>query len=268
MQRTVYAPRLLVVIVAVVVVAVALSACEHERAAVDSGFAPSFSTPSTSFQTSYAPRSGSVDRVRVDADLVVRPDRICIPVQIYANADENGLAMTLVEDASNKLKAAAGDGVTLRIDDIDARSDRTKTGARSTVSMRGVVETDLPEADAWVRAKKVSALHRVLVEQATLDDGVSSGRDVDDKGKPFAHVVVGTPEPGVKDIEVHRPWLLTAWSTRARALAQAAAPEGGALELTGCVPPQQVVVVGGTLEKVGLSLPVQCTFTVKKPGSP
>src|SRR6185369_463437 len=99
--------------------------------------APSFSTSGdTSFQTSYVSRSGpsSVSRVSVDADVVVRPDRVCIPVQVYASAADADTAMSLVKAASDKL-AAAG---TLRVDDIDARSDRVAEAAlRSTVSMRG-----------------------------------------------------------------------------------------------------------------------------------
>ena len=233
-------------------------ACASERAAEIS--APSFSTPSESFQTSYVSRGpSSVQRVQVNADLVVRPDTLCVPIWIYAAADQNGAAMTLVEDAATKLRAAAGEGVTLRIDDIDAHSDRTKVGARTSVSMRGVIETDLPEADAWIRAKKVAALHRVLVEQVTLE---ASKRD--DDGPPAVHVVVGQPEPGLRDVEAHRGKLLAGWAERTKALAGIATAEGGALELLSCTPPAQVVVVGGTLEKIGLTLPVSCTFEVRR----
>jgi hypothetical protein len=57
---------------------------------------------------------------------------------------------------------------------------------------------------------------------------------------------------------------LASWTERAKALAVAATIDGAVLELLGCVPPAQVQVVGGTLEKVGLSLPVSCTFQVRR----
>jgi hypothetical protein len=217
--------------------------------------APSFSTPDSSFQTSYVGRGSSyVSRVQVNADLVVRPDSVCVPIQVTASANDDATAMALVQEAT---RALAVGGASLRIDDIDAHSDRTDEGARSTVTLRGVVETDLPEGDAWERARKVGALHRALAEKVTLRKPAKLKDD-----EPWAHIGIGNAEPGVKDLEKHRPQLLASWSERARALAAAATAEGQGLELTGCVPPAQVQIVGGTLEKVGLALPVTCTFRV------
>lgn len=255
---------------ALVVLAFPLAAaCATERLGSEGPSAPSFSTPSASFQTSYVSRGSTfVDRVHVNADLVVRPDRVCVPVQLTASAADPASAMKLVEDAAEALRAAGGPAVLLRVDDIDARSDRVGAGdkatVRSSVSMRGVVETALATegagADPWTRARKVAQLHRAVVERSTPPDGNRSAKE----GDATLVVGVGNPEPGVADIEQHRAKLLASWTERARALATAATFDGATLELLGCVPPAQVQVVGGTLEKVGLSLPVSCTFQVRK----
>ncbi len=244
---------------------VLLSACATTERHGDSvPSAPSFSTPSTSFQTSYLSRGSTfVERVHVNADLVVRPDRICVPVQLHATAADPTTAMRLVEDAAAGLKTASG--AMVRVDDIDARSDRRGTGADekvvSTVVMKGVVEIELTDDDPWARAKKVAALHRAVVERATPN---TPPKEQPKEGEPTLHVAVGNPEPGVRDVEQHRAKLLASWTERAKALATAATFDGATLELLGCVPPAQVQVVGGTLEKVGLSLPVNCTFQVRK----
>jgi hypothetical protein len=240
------------------IVVVVASGCATEHAASVPSMS-SFSTPSTSFQTSYAGRGSSfVDVVRVEADLVVRPDTVCVPVEISAVAKEDAVAMSLVEDAAKALPLSGG---RLRIDDIDASSERTADGARSKVLMRGVVEIALPDATPWERARLVGALHRSLAEKVTIADG-SKAYDDD---KPEAHVAIGNPQLGVKDLEQHRPKLLSSWSERAKALATSVVTQGENLELQGCVPPTSVQIVpGGTLEKVGLTLPVNCTFRVKR----
>lgn len=240
-----------------------------ERHADSTPSAPSFSTPSASFQTSYVSRGSTfVERVHVNADLVVRPDRVCVPVQIHAVAADPAGAMKLAEDAAAALRTSSQ--AALRVDDIDARSDRVGAGdearIESSVTMKGVVEIELADAaeDPWARAKRVAALHRAVVEKATPPEEWSKITGARKPGEAAVHVGVGNPEPGVRDVEQHRPKLLASWSERARALATAATFDGATLELLGCVPPAQVQVVGGTLEKVGLSLPVQCTFQVRK----
>jgi hypothetical protein len=245
---------------------VLVSACATTETHSAMPSAPSFSTPSTSFQTSYVSRGSTfVERVHVNADLVVRPDRICVPVQLHATAADPTTAMKLVEDAAAGLKSASGAAAVVRVDDIDARSDRRGTGDEervvSSVVMKGVVEIELTDEDPWARAKKVAALHRAVVERATPN---TPPKEQPKEGEPTLHVAVGNPEPGVRDVEQHRAKLLASWTERAKALATAATFEGATLELLGCVPPAQVQVVGGTLEKVGLSLPVNCTFQVRK----
>jgi hypothetical protein len=252
--------------VAFVAFAASITACAtpEQRPSATMPSAPSFSTPSTSFQTSYVSRGSHVQRVQVDADLVVRPDRVCVPVQLHATANDAATAMRLVEEAAAGLKSASGQGANVRVDDIDARSAREGTGEQarvvSSVVMKGVVEIELADEDAWARAKRVAALHRAVIERATPDTLPPDHKE----GDPTLHVAVGNPEPGVRDVEQHRAKLLASWSERAKAVASAATVDGATLELLGCVPPAQVQVVGGTLEKVGLSLHVSCTFQVRK----
>lgn len=216
----------------------------------------SFSQPSSSgsMETSYSVQPSSPGMIRVDADLVVRPDQVCLPFAITAEAKDPAAALARAKAVVDSI--AARTGATVRIDDV--RSDVhdglvRKISDGSTVGrvvVNGAVEASLGDGDAFARAAVAAALTSALwglTHPAVVDETLE--------------LRTGTAEPGVKDLEQHRAKMLDSWASRITALSKSVG--GDAVELTNCQAPQQVRIGGGTFEKVGLSLPISCAIAIK-----
>ncbi len=226
----------------------------------------SFSQPSSSFEPSYRSQPSAPGVVRVDADLVVRPDLVCVPFSVTAD-DVDALAALLAAQQQVALLGAAG---TVRVDDIatelapSKKSEHRNSGhARGRVVVRGVVEAALPDGDAFARgavvARVTSALwsfsHPAEADEQARRKGVGADDEIQ------VVVAVGAAEPGLRDTEQHRQKLLDGWAARVSAMQQSIG--GGGIELTGCQAPPAVRITGGTMERVGLQLPISCTIAIQ-----
>ena len=196
--------------------------------------------------------------VNVSADLLVRPDVVCVPFVIAARGGDVGAGLAAAKIAADDLKA----GGAVRIDDIDVVADPHQP---ATVTVRGVVEAALPNDDAFVRGGVVAGLVAALAGFATPDENKKIAVKA---GSPTLelHVGIGAPAPAVKDVELHRQVLLDGWAARVSALQKSVGGDG--VDLANCSAPGAVQLVGGTLEKVGLNLPISCSIAVKSVTAP
>ncbi len=226
----------------------------------------SSSQPSaSSFESSYAVRSSSAGLIVVDADLVVRPDQVCLPFAVTVRGtdaqDAIAKAKAVVDDIKGKAGAVEA-SVLVRVDDIRSSVD---TGGKKVgdhvvegviVVVNGAVVAALGDGDAFSRAAVVAGIAGALWPLAHPKDKDGKALVDDDVA-----VAVGAAEPGVKDTEQHRAQLLEGWASRIGALSKSVG--GDDVDLTNCQAPPSVRITGGTFEKVGLTLPISCTVAVK-----
>lgn len=231
--------------------ATGLVACAHREHQEPS--LPSFSAPTASFGTTYSTPPPNLEAIGIQADLILRPDTVCFPISIEARGATGAAALAAAKQALERLKTAAKSEA--RVDDITAEmNDDDPAPARVTV--RGVIERALPEADAFERALVVAEMNDAL--QPFQRERKKSREPADPQA---ATIAIGAASPGLKDIERHRQRLLDVWAARVKALAATA--ENSTIALLNCSPPGDVRVTGGTLEKVGLTLPIACTIGVQ-----
>lgn len=217
----------------------------------------SFSMPSAPSAPSYVSSSMSTPGLfRVDAEMTVRPDQVCVPVRIEANAAEAGHALEDARDVVDDI--ARRTGARVRIDDV--RTTLAADGAHAVVS--AVVEHDLGDGDAFSRAGIVAAISTALyplAHPAPLPK-VTTTTTTTMTTTTTAKVAIGAPEPSLKHAEAHRQTLLDGWASRIAAMRTSIG--GDSLELDNCQAPARVHVVVGSFEAIGLNLPISCTLVM------
>ncbi|MDP2343063.1 MAG: hypothetical protein Q8O67_19055 [Deltaproteobacteria bacterium] len=215
---------------------------------------PSFSLPSSTMNNSVPSYSAgpSAGEVHIEADLVVRPDVICVPFVVVTRGGDVVTGLNAAQAATSELKV----GGRVRIDDI-AISPPTH---EAEVNVRGVVEVDLPERDAFERGAVVAGLVRALSPFATEKQPRKLPVKPNTPTMELRYVI-GAATPGLKDTEQHRQALLEGWAGRVKALQSSVGGVG--VDLGNCSAPGPVRLAGGTLEKVGLNLAVSCAVNVK-----
>jgi len=215
---------------------------------------PSFSAPSESFSAYSAPQV-STSPVLIQADLIVRPDTVCFPISIEARDTTGTSALAAAKETLARLKAATKSKV--RVDDISTRVTQDEV-APAWVTVRAVIERSLPDADAFERAAVVAEMADALQPFHQAASKVT-------RPEPKVPLIgIGAPSPGLEDIEQHRQKLLDGWASRVKALAKTT--DDSTITLVNCSAPGEVRVTGGTLEQIGLSLPIQCTIGVQPRG--
>jgi hypothetical protein len=227
-------------------------ACAHREQHQEPSL-PSFSAPSASFSTAYSAPPTSANAIVIQADLIVRPDTVCFPISIEAREATGAAALAAAKSSLEKLKLATKSDA--RVDDVTTQMIDDDT-APAWVTVRAVIERPLPEADVFERALVVAEMSDAL-QPFHLEMKKSQGQP-DSKAPKIG---IGAASPGLKDTEQHRQRLLDVWAARVKALAKTT--DDSTIALLNCSPPGDVRVTGGTLEKIGLTLPIACTIGVQ-----
>jgi hypothetical protein len=224
---------------------------------------PSFSSPSSPV-SSYSVQPSAPNQIVVDADLIVRPDKACLPLAIVTHAIDVDVAIAAAKAAVADVITRSGGTVRiddLRTDTVPGDPDEPTSTLHYRVTISAVLEHDLADDDVFARsavvAHLVESLRPLLPPQHTLQRTDTPAP----KGPPAVTYAVGRVEPGIKDIEQYRQRLLDGWAARVTAMSKSVG--GDEVDLQSCQAPPAVQVRGGTFEKFGVSLPISCSITIK-----
>jgi hypothetical protein len=196
------------------------------------------------------------------ADLVVRPDQICVPFALRLRDADPAAAVGELEGAVGALEKRFG-AVTsgtakvrmLGTSVVPAGTSKLADDHAAPprwVSVDGTVEIPLAaEAGFWERAKLLAAL--TALTQSLHEQEAKASPD-----KPIVEEAFSSPELKVREPEAFRAELTKRWVERARAFARAAESNGAPLDLVDCAPPAAIQQTPLSVEQVGLSLVASC----------
>lgn len=230
----------------------------------------SYSSSSSSFS---APSSPSIpSRSEGRGELVVRPDLVCVPFVLRAEAADAKLGLAVLEKASATIDARFGAATSgaakMKMLGVNVSAfSRGKLSSdngkpRFVVTVDGAIETPLAaEADYWARGELVAALVTASHEKGPLVPLAG-------EGQPEIESAFGAPEIKLRDPEAHRAELVKRWVERTRTFARAAESQGAPLDLVSCEPPSAIAQNPISVEQLGLSLGLQCRIDVVRKATP
>jgi hypothetical protein len=202
------------------------------------------------------------------ADLVVRPDLVCVPFVLRAEHLDPKEAVKLLEGTvhavGERFSAVTQGGAVLKM--LGASSvlvayekDGDEEKPRYAVTVDGSIDVRLPaNADYWARARLVAALSEASL---SAKPKARAGKGRADEA-PVMDASFEAPQLKVADPEAYRPELLKRWTERTRAFARGAESNVAPLDLVDCAPPGGITQMPLSLEQVGLSLAVTCHLDV------
>lgn len=233
------------------------------------------STPSLLSSSSYAssssfsaPSSPSIPRHDTHADLVVRPDLVCVSFVLRLDGPDAKAVLATLEKASQAVQerfAAATNGqasttmLGVNVSSLGTGKAKSDDPPKFVVTVDGSVEVPLaPDANYWTRARLLTSLVQASSDVKPLVPPAP-------EDQPQLDSAFGAPEVKVRNPDVYRGELMKRWIERSQAFAKLAQSERAPLHLVNCEPPQTISQTHISIEQVGLTLPVQCRIDVAHP---
>jgi hypothetical protein len=188
-------------------------------------------------------------------ELIVRPDVLTTEFAIREVKPTFDEALAATKTTSAQVIAALaplpGGAASLKLRGTSvARVMRKQQLVGVSVTVDGLLEVKIGnDLDFWGRSR----LYAILLETTARLAATARSNEQPLRALRFEEV-----QPGVQNLEDHRPQLVERWIARARAFAALAEAKGAPLSLVDCAPPGAVTAARVSLEEAALQLAITC----------